>query len=124
VGLHASTSGSVGDPRMLGWAPMSAPLRRYLVATDHGDVVVTVNSDRDGLDPGLLSLAMADEAAARDAGMATPLRAFAAKMVDLIEIQGMGDFAGGDRMREMLVREKATAELHKIERFARDHRSG
>lgn len=95
--------------------------RRYLVTTDDGDVVVTVNDDADGLDPGLLSLAMADAMTAEELPMATPLRAFAAKMVDLIEAQGMGAFAGGERMREMLVREKATADLRRIERYARDH---
>jgi hypothetical protein len=98
--------------------------RRFLVTTDDGDVVVTVNDDADGLDPALLSLTMADEAAARELPVATPLRAFAAKMVDLIEAQGMGAFAGGERMREMLVREKATADLRRIERYAREHGGG
>lgn len=106
---------------MLGWAAMTAPLRRYLVTTDHGDVVVTVNPAVNGLDPALLSLSMANEASANEVGVATPLRAFAAKMVDLIELHGTGDFAGGERMREMLVREKATADLRRIERYARDH---
>ncbi len=98
--------------------------RRFLVTTDDGDVVVTVNDDADGLDAGLLSLAMADDMTARELPMATPLRAFAAKMVDLIEAQGMGGFAGGARMREMLVREKATADLRRIERYAREHGKG
>ncbi|MEJ2290235.1 MAG: hypothetical protein P8Y13_15665 [Deinococcales bacterium] len=100
---------------------MPEPARRFLVTTDHGDVVVTVNDQADGLDPGLLSLAMADEGTSKELPMATPLRAFAAKMVDLIEAQGFGAFAGGERMREMLVREKATADLRRIERFAREH---
>jgi hypothetical protein len=100
---------------------MPEPQRRFLVTTDDGDVVVTLNADVDGLDPGLLSLAMADEATASELPMATPLRAFAAKMVDLIEGRGVGAFAGGERMREMLVREKATADLRRIERFAREH---
>jgi len=98
--------------------------RRFLVTTDAGDVVVTINDDANGLDPGLLSLAMADDVAARELPMATPLRAFAAKMVDLIEAQGVGGFAGGERMREMLVREKATADLRRIERYAREHGRG
>ncbi len=103
---------------------MTAPVRRYLVTTDHGDVVVTVNPAANGLDPELLSFQMADTEAADAVGVATPLRAFAAKMVDLIELHGTGDFAGGERMREMLVREKATADLRRIERFARDHAPG
>lgn len=98
--------------------------RRFLVTTDAGDVVVTVNDAADGLDPALMSLAMADERTVRELPMATPLRAFAAKMVDLIEAQGTGAFAGGERMREMLVREKATADLRRIERYAREHGGG
>ena len=111
-------------PRVLGYDAMSEAARHFLVTTDHGDVVVTVNGDVDGLDPRLLALSMADEATARALPMATPLRAFAAKMVDLIEAQGLGAFAGGERMREMLVREKATADLKRIERFAREHGGG
>lgn len=100
---------------------MSGAPRRFLVATDFGDVVVTVDADVDGLDPALVSLAMADEATSSELPVATPLRAFAAKMVDLIEGQGLGAFDGGERLREMLVREKATADLRRIERFAREH---
>jgi hypothetical protein len=100
---------------------MSERPRRFLVSTDHGDVVVTVNDEAGGLDAELLSLAMADERSLHELSMVTPLRAFAAKMVDLIEAQGTEAFSGGGRMREMLVREKATAELRRIERYARDH---
>ncbi len=100
---------------------MSAPARRFLVTTDHGDVVVEVRPDAAGLDADLLRLRMADAATVQELPVATPLRAFAAKMVDIIEGQGLGGFTGGERMREMLVREKATADLHRIERFAREH---
>lgn len=93
------------------------------MATDRGDVVVEVKADAAGFDADLLSLTMADEATSQELPVATPLRAFAAKMVDIIEAQGVGEFAGGERMREMMVREKATAELRRIERFAREHRS-
>lgn len=99
---------------------MAGPARRFLVTTDYGDVVVSVNDQATGLDPGLLAFAMADAATETELPVATPLRAFAAKMVDLIEAQGLGDFAGGERMREMLIREKATADLRRIERFARE----
>ncbi len=95
--------------------------RRYIVSTDNGDVVVRLRDGALGLDADLLDLSMADPAATAEIGMTTPLRAFAAKMVDLIEIQGVGEFAGGPRMREMLVREKATADLRRIERFAKEH---
>ena len=100
---------------------MPARVRRFLVTTDHGDVVVVVRDGAYGLDTDLLSLRMADEATAGELPVATPLRAFAAKMVDIIEAQGLGEFGGGERMREMLVREKATADLRRIERFAREH---
>lgn len=103
---------------------MPAPSKRFLIATDHGDVVVEVRPDASGLDADLLSLGMADAATAGELPVATPLRAFAAKMVDIIEAQGLGAFAGGERMREMLVREKATSELRRIERFAREHGPG
>jgi hypothetical protein len=106
---------------VIGCAAMSERPRRFLVSTDHGDVVVTVNDEAGGLDAELLSLAMADERSLQELSMVTPLRAFAAKMVDLIEAQGTEAFSGGGRMREMLVREKATAELRRIERYARDH---
>lgn len=100
---------------------MPSDERRYLVATDHGDVLVRLREGADGLDPDLLQLSMASAEDGETAAMTTPLRAFAAKMVDLIELLGVGDFGGGPRMREMLVREKATADLRRIERFAREH---
>lgn len=110
-------------PAVLGWRATMDDAKRFLVRTDHGDVVLTVNPGPSGLDPDLLSFEMASGADG-EPEMATPLRAFAAKMVDLIEAQGVGAFAGGPRMREMLVREKATADLRRIERFAREHGRG
>lgn len=101
---------------------MSEP-SRYLVRTDSGDVVVTVNPGVGGLGDGLVSLtkAPADAAAAFD--MVTPLRAFGAKMVDIIEFAGTETFAGSATLREMLVKEKATQELKRIEVFARQEES-
>ena len=96
------------------------PLRRYLVTTDHGDVVVTVNPAAGGLDPDLLELGPVTATVAQELTMATPLRAFSAKMVDIIEIQGLGDVTMSGSLRDMLVREKATQELHRIERYAKD----
>ncbi|MFO7544674.1 MAG: hypothetical protein R6W77_04180 [Trueperaceae bacterium] len=93
--------------------------RRYLVTTDHGDVVVEVNAEASGLDADFLRLHHAGHGVGDDLDTATPLRAFGAKMVDLIELHGVGAFDGSDTMREMLVREKATHELKRIERFAR-----
>jgi len=54
--------------------------------------------------------------------MATPLSAFSAKAVDIIELHGTAGFTGSQVLREMLVREKATALLRSIERFARQGR--
>jgi len=99
-------------------------LRRYLVTTDHGDVLVTVNPAAGGLDPDLLELGPVTADSAAGLTMATPLRAFGAKMVDIIELQGLGDLAVSPALREMLVREKATEDLHRIERFAKDARAG
>ncbi len=97
---------------------MSQP-RRYLVTTDHGDVVVEVNADVSGLDSDFLRLHHAGRGVGEDLDTATPLRAFGAKMVDLIELHGVGAFDGSETLREMLVREKATQELKRIERFAK-----
>jgi hypothetical protein len=97
--------------------------KRFLVSTDHGEVLVSVKRAGSGLDADLLSFEMASGGVA-EPSMTTPLRAFAAKMIDLIEAQGVGDFRGGERMREMLVREKATADLRRIERYAREHGKG
>lgn len=93
---------------------------RYLIKTDHGDVVVTVDADADGLDPQLLSLSAADDAATEGLEMEVPLRAFAAKMIAIVERKA-GPTPGGDAMRRMLIQEKATADLRRIERWAREH---
>ncbi len=96
--------------------------RRYLVRTDVGDVVVSVKAGASGLDDDLIELAHAPEGAADEFDMITPLRAFGAKMLDLIEGAGTDTFAGSATMREMLVKEKATQELNRIERFAKSGR--
>jgi hypothetical protein len=92
--------------------------RRYLVATDHGDVVVEVNEVDSGLDPNLFTL-RAPESADADA-FAVPLRAFGAKVVDLVELMGLGELPGGERLRRMMVQERATEALRTIDRWARD----
>lgn len=102
---------------------MSEPAK-YLVRTDTGDVVVTVNAGVGSLDDGLLSLAAAPANAAGDFDMITPLRAFGAKMVDIIELAGTEGFGGSATLREMLVKEKATQELKRIELFARQAAGG
>ncbi|HZJ08761.1 MAG TPA: hypothetical protein VFD39_03640 [Trueperaceae bacterium] len=94
--------------------------RRYLVKTNAGDVVVVVNASAGGLDDDLFSLEPATEETLAGIDMTTPLSAFGAKVVDLIELHGTSDFTGSNTLREMLVKEKATFELRRIERFAKE----
>lgn len=96
--------------------------RRFLVTTDHGEVLVRVDPDKGGLDPDLLILEAPSVDNAADLPTTVPLRAFGAKMVEMIEAQG-GDLPGGERLRRMLVQEKASADLNRIERWARDRRA-
>ncbi len=88
--------------------------------TDFGDVVVGVNPEASGFDANLIEVTTVAEDERGTFDMATPLRAFGAKMVDIIELQGTSQFSGSDTMREMMIGEKATAELRRIERFAKE----
>lgn len=101
----------------------SAPMRRkYLVKTDHGDVVVEINEAcTNALQNDLLLLREATPENTHDLDMEVPLRAFGAKMVEIIEMVGTGEFAPSPKMREMMIKEKAAADLNRIERWARDH---
>ena len=92
---------------------------RFLVRTDSGDVVVVVNPQAGGLDDNLIALENPPSDGAGSFDMVTPLRAFGAKMVDIIEAAGTDSFGGSPTLREMLVKEKATQELKRIELFAR-----
>ncbi|UCH25900.1 MAG: hypothetical protein JSV66_18585 [Trueperaceae bacterium] len=92
---------------------------RYLVKTDYGDVVVEVNEAcENALDGELLLLEKPTAQHRAELSLETPLRAFAAKMVDIIETVGTGNFTSSPRLLQMMVQEKATAELKRIERFA------
>lgn len=93
---------------------------RYLVLTEHGLVAVVVRGDRSGLDPDFIEVREAD-AADPDAApaMQTPLRAFAAKMVDLVQARGGDGLPLSEAMRAMMVKEKAAEDLRRIERAAR-----
>jgi len=92
---------------------------RFIVVTEHGRVVVAVRGDRSGLDSDLIEVRRpsADELAA--ASMETPLRAFAAKMVDIVLARGSGGVPVSAAMLDMLVKEKAAEDLTRIERAAR-----
>lgn len=99
---------------------MNETERRFLIKTNAGDVVVVVNPEAGGLADDLFSLRPATEETVAGIGMTTPLSAFGAKVVDLIELHGTDDFTGSDALREMLVKEKATFELRRIERYAKE----
>jgi hypothetical protein len=96
---------------------VTRPDERYLVVTEHGRVLVVVRGDRAGLDPDLVDVRAADDA--DDLTMETPLRAFAAKMVDLIQARGAGGVPLSPAMLAMMVKEKAAEDLSRIERAAR-----
>ena len=98
----------------------SAKPRRYLVKTNAGDVVVVVNPAAGGLSDDLFSFEAVTQEALSQVDMTTPLSAFGSKVVDLIELHGTAEFTGSDALREMLIREKATLELRRIERFAKE----
>jgi hypothetical protein len=98
---------------------VSRPDERYLVVTEHGRVLVVVRGDRDGLDPDLIEVRGDADAAAADVGLETPLRAFAAKMVDLVQARGEGAAALSPALAAMMIKEKAAEDLRRIERAAR-----
>lgn len=96
----------------------------YLVSTDHGDVVVQVNDVTSGLDPDLFTLLPATAQNRAGLDRVVPLRAFAAKVLDIVELKGTGGLPGGERLLRMMVQEKATEELRRIERWARSRHGG
>lgn len=98
-----------------------ATARRYLVRTNVGDVIVVVNPLASGLADDLFAFEAVTPEGLGQVDMTTPLSAFGAKVVDLIELHGTSEFTGSSTLREMLIREKATAELRRIERFAQQH---
>lgn len=96
-------------------------MEKYLVKTDYGDVVVGINPRcSNALENDLLLLSAPEEDA--HFPMETPLRAFGAKMVDIIRSVGTGGFDPGGKMLEMMIKEKATSDLGRIERWARENR--
>lgn len=82
-------------------------------------MLVRIDEDRGGLDPQLLVLEAPTVENTADIQATVPLRAFGAKMVELIEAQG-GEMPGGERIRRLMVQEKASSDLNRIERWARD----
>jgi len=95
-------------------------VKRYLISTEHGDVLAELDeTPRNVLDGPLFKLSRPDAEAHRDAPFEVPLRAFSAKMIDLIEELGTGDFRAEPKLVELLKKEKATEELTRIERWAK-----
>lgn len=92
---------------------------KYLVKTDHGDVVVRVNAEADsGLAADLIALEAPDAENTDGIEMEVPLRAFGAKMLEIVEMLGADEIPSAV-VRRMMIQEKATSELNRIERFAR-----
>ena len=98
---------------------MSRPDERFLVVTDHGSVLVVVRGDKGALEPDLLDVRRHDDAAAEGVVLETPLRAFAAKMVDLLVARGTDALPMSPAMRDLMIKEKAAEDLRRIERAAR-----
>lgn len=92
---------------------------RFLVVTEHGRVLVIVRGDKDALEPDLLDVRRGDDPEAASVAMETPLRAFAAKMVDLLVARGTDALPLSPAMRDLMVKEKAAEDLRRIERSAR-----
>lgn len=97
---------------------------RFLVVTEFGRVMVRVRGDRSGLDNDFIEVQLPAEEDLVDVSMETPLRAFAAKMVDLVQARG-ADHDISPALLGMLVKEKAAEDLGRIERAARRlHQAG
>ena len=92
---------------------------RFVVVTDHGRVVVVVRGDKGALEPDLLDVRRYDDTSAEGIGLETPLRAFAAKMVDLLLARGTDALPMSPAMRDLMIKEKAAEDLRRIERAAR-----
>ena len=95
-------------------------MRRYLILTDdYGDVLAELDeTPRNALDGPLFKLSRPSPEV-KEGATQVPLRAFSAKMVDVIEIIGTGDFEAQPKILELLKKEKATEELTRIERWAK-----
>lgn len=101
-----------------------ATTRRYLIKTDYGDVLAELDeTPRNVLDGPVFRLSRPDPAARDEVPFEVPLRAFSAKMVDVIELIGTGEFRAEPKVVELLKREKATDELTRIERWAKQNAS-
>lgn len=95
-------------------------MKRYLISTDYGDVLAELDeSERNALDGPLFRLSRPTPEARQDAPFEVPLSAFSAKVLDILEGLGTGDFRAEPKVMELLTMEKATEELTRIERWAK-----
>lgn len=92
---------------------------RFLVVTEHGRVLVVVRGGKGPLEPDLLEVRRGDDPAAAGLALETPLRAFAAKMVDLLLARGADALPMSPALRDLMIQEKAAEDLRRIERAAR-----
>ncbi len=95
---------------------------KYLVKTDYGDVLVHINDVASGLDPTLVSCEEPTAKNSAEVSLTVPLRAFGAKMLELVEFKGSGTLEVGERLQRLMIQEKATEDLKRIERWARSRR--
>ena len=98
-------------------------MRRYIILTDtHGEILAELDeTPRNALDGPLFRLSRPSDAERADAPFEVPLRAFSAQVVDSLETVGTGDFQADTKLLELLKKEKATEELARIERWAKEN---
>ncbi len=95
-------------------------MNAYLVKTDHGDVLVEVNPTcNNALEKDLLLFHKPTPDNTQDISVEVPLRAFSAKMVDIIEGVGTPNVDASPKLLAMMKEEKATEDLARIERWAK-----
>ena len=98
-------------------------MRRYLIVTDtHGDILAELDeTPRNALDGPLFRLSRPTDSEREAVPFEVPLRAFSAQVVDSLETVGTGDFKVDEKLLDVLKIEKATEELARIERWAKEN---
>ena len=98
-------------------------MRRYLILTDdYGDILAELDeTPRNALDGPLFRLSRPSDAERASVPFEVPLRAFSAQVVDSLETVGTGDFRVEPKLLGLLKKEKATEELARIERWAKEN---
>lgn len=98
-------------------------MKRYIILTDdHGEILAELDeTPRNALDGPLFKLSRPNDEQRQDAPFEVPLRAFSAQVVDSLEAVGTGDFKVDEKLLDVLKIEKATEELARIERWAKEN---